>query len=98
MQITLDGKTYTIKEGSSVLHQPRPEWAQSIRTTGERKRSDIQDYDTRAWEDWSAGYGIQRADINNARDQISFWDSEVNTLWPRQVTLPSLRQVTSFNP
>lgn len=97
MDIFLNGHRYVLRTGTAVSRSPHPEWIQPVPETGERTRSQRTELSTHEFGGVSAGLGIERADLSNPRDRISMWDSELNTLFPGQKTLPPLRQVSSFS-
>ncbi|MBU2346667.1 MAG: hypothetical protein KJ888_20950, partial [Gammaproteobacteria bacterium] len=83
MDVWIDGQKYTLQKNTKITRSPLIEFPQHIRTVGQQQRQDRTLISSFVIEEWSEGLGIERMNINIARDTKSFWDVDsVDTRFP----------------
>ena len=87
--VVLNGIEYPIQ--GEVQRTILEEFPVQYRTTGQQQRSDRQLMSAQAYGQFDYGFGVERADITETIDMKSFWDSGLDTRFPKQITLPPLR-------
>ena len=99
MKIYLNGNEYHLRAGTGVTRVPLVEFQRNIRLIGQQRRDDRSNISSWAIDDWSAGLGIERMNINISRHTKSLWDVEnCDTRHPSFICLSPAFNTCTVNP